>query len=274
MSSKTLSVQSAKLLESAHEADVPAFRIEDAYRWLPDSRADAVRQLLAGMVRRGLLMRVKEGLYYVVPYDQPAEEFIPNWHLLAHYLAGETPYYIGYGSALQLRGLNVQPVLEEHIVTAKQVKPSVWKVKGVPFRFIYHNSKHFFGFSKTWVDDHHRVQCSDLEKTLLDCLFRPQYCGGITEVVRAIHKSRQDIEQERLFEYVQQFGSQAVTKRLGFLLEILEVEGPILTKLYEARTSSSARLDPSVEGSRAGISNRWDLVQNVDTATLLNAINS
>jgi predicted transcriptional regulator of viral defense system len=274
MNLKTLSDQSAKLLESAHKAGVPAFRLEDAYRWLPDARADAVRQLLTGMVRRGLLMRVKEGLYYIVPYEQPAEDFMPNWHLLAHYLAGGAPYYIGYGSALQLRGLNVQPVLEEHIVVAKQVKPSVWKVKGVPFRFIYHNSKHFFGFSKTWVDDHHRVQCSDLEKTLLDGLFRPQYCGGITEVVRAIHKSRQEIDQERLLEYVQQFGSQAVAKRLGFLLEILEVEGPILTKLYEARTSSPARLDPSAEGGSVGSSNRWGIVQNIDTDTLLNAINT
>jgi predicted transcriptional regulator of viral defense system len=272
MNLKTLSDQSAKLLECAHEADVPAFHLEDAYRWLPGSRLDAVRQLLAGMVRRGLLMRVKEGLYFIVPYEQPAEDFMPNWHLLAYYMVGGVPYYIGYGSALQLLGLNVQPVLEEHIVVAKQVKPSVWQVKGVPFRFIYHNPKHFFGFSKAWVDDHHRVQCSDLEKTLVDCLFRPQYCGGITEVVRAIHKSRQEIDQERLLEYVQRFGSQAVAKRLGFLLEMLDVEGPALAKLHKARTSSSARLDPSVEGSGDSAANRWGIVQNVDTATLLNAI--
>jgi predicted transcriptional regulator of viral defense system len=272
MKSKNLSTQSAKLLECAHAADVPAFRLEDAYGWLPGSRPDAVRQLLTGMVRRGLLMRVKEGLYYIIPFEQPAEDFMPNWHLLGHYMAGEIPYYIGYGSALQLRGLNVQPVLEEHIVVAKQVKPSIWKVKGVPFRFIYHNPKHFFGFAKTWVDDHYRVQCSNLEKTLVDCLFRPQYAGGITEVVRAIHKSRQEIDQGRLFEYVQQFGSQAVAKRLGFLLEMLEVEGDILSKLYEICTSSPARLDPSAEGSSEKISNRWGIVQNVDTATLINAI--
>lgn len=272
MNTKTLSTQSAKLLECAHVADTPAFRLEDAYGWLPDSRPDAVRQLLTGMVRRGLLMRVKEGLYYIVPYEQPAEDFMPNWHLLGHYLAGEIPYYIGYGSALQLRGLNVQPVLEEHIVVAKQVKPSIWEVKGVPFRFIYHNPKHFFGFARAWVDDHHRVQCSDLEKTLVDCLFRPQYAGGITEVVRAIHKSRQEIDQERLFAYVQRFGSQAVAKRLGFLLELLEVEGAILSKLYEARTSSPAPLDPSAEGSGDRPANRWGIVQNVDTATLINAI--
>jgi predicted transcriptional regulator of viral defense system len=272
MNTKTLSTQSAKLLECAHAADGPAFRLEDAYGWLPGSRPDAVRQLLAGMVRRGLLMRVKEGLFYIVPFEQSADDFMPNWHLLGHYLAGEIPYYIGYGSALQLRGLNVQPVLEEHIVMARQVKPSIWKLKGVPFRFIYHNPKHFFGFDRAWVDDHHRVQCSDLEKTLVDCLFRPQYAGGITEVVRAIHKSRQEIDQDRLFEYVQRFGSQAVAKRLGFLLEMLEVDGPILQKLYEACTSSAARLDPSAKSSDDKSANRWGIVQNVNTATLINAI--
>lgn len=272
MNTKTLSAQSAKLLECAHAADLPAFRLEDAYRWMSGSRPDAVRQLLTGMVRRGLLMRVKEGLYYIVPFEQSAEDFMPNWHLLGHYLAGEIPYYLSYGSALQLRGLNVQPVLEEHIVVSRQVKPSVWKVKGVPFRFIYHNPSHFFGFSKVWVDDHHRVQCADLEKTLIDCLFRPQYAGGITEVLRAMHKSSQDIDQERLFGYVQRFGSQAVAKRLGFLLELLELEGPIVSRLFEALTSSSARLDPSAEGCDDKPANRWGVVQNVDTVTLMNAL--
>jgi predicted transcriptional regulator of viral defense system len=63
-----------------------------------------------------------------------------------------------------------------------------------------------------------------------------------------------------------------VAKRLGFLLEMLEVEGAILSKLYEARTSSPAPLDPSAEGSSDKPANRWSIVQNVDTATLINAI--
>jgi hypothetical protein len=54
--------------------------------------------------------------------------------------------------------------------------------------------------------------------------------------------------------------------------ELLDVEGHALSKLYEARTSSPAPLDPSAEGSGDMPANRWGIVQNVDTATLINAI--
>ena len=37
-----------------------------------------------------------------------------------------------------------------------------------------------------WIDNFNKVLCSDLEKTFLDCLFKPDYAGGIVEVARAI----------------------------------------------------------------------------------------
>lgn len=268
---KTLSKAAAQLLEKYYATGVECIRLEEAYSWLPDSNPDAVRQLLAGMVRRGLLLRVKEGLYYIVPFEQSANEFMPNWHVLGHYLAGPTPYYIGYASALQLLSLNTQPVLDEQIVVARQIKPSVLYVKDVPFRFIYHNPAHFFGFAKTWVDDQHRVNCSDLEKTLIDCLFKPQYAGGITEIAKAIYKSGTTIDQTRLFEYAVQFGSQSVIKRLGFLLETLELGEEILPKLHALRTSSVATLDPSLP-AEGKISSRWMLLQNMDTPSITSPI--
>jgi hypothetical protein len=58
LKNKTLSSATARLLAKVHDASTECFRAGDAYAWLPDSKPDAVRQLLAGMVRRGLLMRV------------------------------------------------------------------------------------------------------------------------------------------------------------------------------------------------------------------------
>jgi hypothetical protein len=58
LKNKTLSSASARLLAKVHDASTECFRAGDAYAWLPDSKPDAVRQLLAGMVRRGLLMRI------------------------------------------------------------------------------------------------------------------------------------------------------------------------------------------------------------------------
>ena len=82
--------------------------------------------------------------------------------------------------------LFTQPSLKEQIVVSKQIRPSEIKIRNIPFQFIYHNGKHFFGAKKMWIDNFNKVLCSDLEKTFLDCLFKNHYAGGIVEVARAI----------------------------------------------------------------------------------------
>ena len=184
ISNKTLSFQAAELLDQLNQAKQHCFGIEKAKKLLPNSKPDAVKRLLSDMTKRGLLMRVKDGLYYIIPFELDAKTFMPDWHLLSQYLVGDANYYIGYFSALQVHSLTTQPNLKEQIVVSKQIKPSILKVKGIPFQFIYHNKDHFFGNKKTWIDSFNKVQCSDLEKTLVDCLFKPAYAGGIMEIVK------------------------------------------------------------------------------------------
>ena len=59
------------------------------------------------------------------------------------------------------------------------MKPSIQKVKDVTFQFIYHNEKHFFGQKKTWINSHDKVWYSDLEKTLIDCLYNRTMPGEL-----------------------------------------------------------------------------------------------
>ena len=143
--------------------------------------------------------------------------------LLAEYLVSGADHYIGYYSALQIHNLITQPSLKEQIVVSKQIRPSEIKIKNVPFQFIYHNEKHFFGAKKIWIDSFNKVSCSDLEKTFIDCLFKPDYAGGIVEIARAIYASRDKIKFDKLLDYAIKFDSQAVVKRLGFLLEMLGI---------------------------------------------------
>lgn len=115
---------------------------------------------------------------------------MPDWHIIAQCLTKGYDYYIGYYSALQIHNLITQPSLKEQIVVPKQVRPSITRIKNVDFQFIYHNQNHFFGAKKIWIDSFNKVLCSDLEKTFIDCLFKPDYAGGIVEVARAIYISK------------------------------------------------------------------------------------
>lgn len=270
---KNLSFQATSLLDKLLEYKQSCFSIDQAYQLLANSNTDAVKRLLSDMTKRGLLMRIKEGLYYVVPFEQAPETFMPDWHLLSQYLVGDAEYYIGYFSALQIHSLTTQPHLKEQIVVNKQIKPSTLLVKDIPFQFIYHNSAHFFGHKKTWIDSFNKVQCSDLEKTFIDSLFKPQYAGGITEIAKAIHKSKDKIDYPKLLDYAKRFNSQAVIKRLGFLLELLEIESPMIGKLQELRSNSFVTLEPSYPKEGKTIF-RWAIQQNIDSNSILSPIYS
>jgi predicted transcriptional regulator of viral defense system len=229
-----------------------------------------IRLLLKRMTETGLLMHVCEGTYYIIPYEQDAQTFMPDWHLLAEPLTGGE-HYIGYYSALQIHNLITQPSLKEQIVINKRIKPSEKIIKGVKFQFIYHNPKHFFGYKKTWIDSFNKVWCSDLEKTIIDCLYKPDYACGIVEIAKAIYMSKDMINYNQLLNYAVMFGSQAVIKRLGYLLELLSIQTSIIVELWGLRTNAITVLD--TEAPKQGkILSRWSIQQNVDIETIKNAM--
>lgn len=272
MKDKILST-SNKLLRYFYSQHQLCFDHTQAYIALPDSKPNAVKELLSDMTKRGLLMRIKEGIYYIIPFEADPVLFMPDWHVIAAYLVNDAKHYIGYYSALQIHNLITQPSLKEQIVVSKQIRPSEISIKNVPFQFIYHNDTHFFGAKKIWIDAYNRVLCSDLEKTIIDCLFKPDYAGGITEVAKAIHMAKDRINYERLLDYAKQFNSQSVIKRLGFLLEVLEIETGIIAELQQLKTASYVVLDTELPRVGKRIS-RWGIQQNLGIETIKSAIYS
>ena len=271
MKNKYISKQSNELLSYFNGKNKACFGYSEAFKAMPESKESTLRELLSDMTKRGLLMRLKDGVYCIIPYESNAETFMPDWHLLAEHLVNNSQYYIGYYSALQIHNLITQPSLKEQIVVSKQIRPSEIKIKNIPFQFIYHNDKHFFGAKKIWIDSFNKVLCSDLEKTFIDCLFKPDYAGGIVEVARAIYISKDKIKYDRLLDYVKKFDSQAVIKRLGFLLEILDINAKIIDDLQKLKTASYIVLD--TELPKAGKRNsRWSIQQNLETDTIKSAI--
>lgn len=248
------------------------FSIKDAYGAFPEKSEGAVRFMLMRMLEKGLLIKVSKNTYWVVPFDQNAVDFLPNWHLLAEPLSGGSRYYIGYYSALQIHGLITQPSLKEQVVREKHKTETVI-LKGVEFQCIYHNEKHFFGVKKVWIDSHNKVPCSDLEKTMVDCLYMPAYAGGIIEVAKALWTAREKLDYEKLLSYAKQFDSQVVIKRLGYLLDKLGIETDIIDQLRGHRSAAVSPLDTEVP-NEGKISTKWSIRQNVDIETIINAINN
>jgi len=52
----------------------------------------------------------------------------------------------------------------------------------------------FPALEDVWVTPSQKVQTSDLERTIIDCLDRPELCGGISEVAKGIWAKRNEID--------------------------------------------------------------------------------
>jgi predicted transcriptional regulator of viral defense system len=267
---KIINKTSATLLQKLYREGLEFFDIKAAAQILDDRNEASLRRVLSDMVKNGLLMRLRDGFYTIIPYHYEPDTYFPNWHIVAHYLAGDTPYYIGYYSALTLHDLTVQPSLTEQIVVAKPIRPTTQLVKDIPFQFITHNAPHFFGISKKWIEDGtFRIHCSDLEKTLIDCAFKPEYAGGVSQLSHALYKSRAVLNPEKMLDYTQRFGSDAVVRRLGFLLEALDILPELARALKEQtpKSTSYVALDTALP-KKGQMYSRWGIVQNFDLVTI------
>lgn len=263
MKNKNISYQSGKLLAHLNTRNKQFFTISDASEVFPGNKQKTTFELINDMVKRGLVLRIRNGLYHVIPYEAESSTYFPNWHLVAESLAKEKDHYIGFYSALDIHGLITQPSLKEQIVTKKQVRPKNQRIRNRKFEFITLKENHFFGYKKQWINNFNKVQCSTIEKTIIDCLYLPGYGGGIVEIGKALYKARKAINEYQLLEYLLQFNVQVVIKRIGYLCDSLGLFTNLTNEISKDITSSYTLLDPS--HSKGGIStSKWRVIDNIN----------
>ncbi len=252
--------------------DQDCFTFRDVVLAYPDKDKIYLSRVLSGMVNNGMLIKLNRNLYHIVPASMDANSYIPDWHLVAKYLMKGKEYYIGYYSAMQIHGLITQPGLKEIIVTNLQIKPSTKNIRGIEFQFVYHIDTRFFGYKKTWINQHEKVMVSDIEKTIVDAVTKPHLCGGVVEVGKAIYETKAKINNQKLFDYFTRIESQVAKKRYLFLIELLEAEW---TSYHESLLKNIGTGYPLLDTSgpdQGHKDSRFGLKINVDTDTIKNAI--
>lgn len=268
---KNISYRSSQLLNALIDQKKDFFTLKDAMNILSGRNYSTVRKLLSDMTKRGVIMRIKKGLYHCIPYEQKPDQYFPNWHLTAEAMAEPKEYYVGFYSALDIHGLITQPSMVEQVVTREQVKPKAKKIKNVRFEFITLSNNRFFGFKKHWIDDFHKINCSDLEKTFIDCLYKPEYSGGITEITKAFYKSQGKYKMDKFQDYLEKYNTQIVYKRLGFIMAQFDLFPELQNFIIKKISSSYALLDPSFP-KPGKYDSKWRIIDNIDFKTALDSI--
>ena len=145
-------------------------------------------------------------------------------------------------------------------------------VLGAEFQFIHTPKKFFFGVTDHWATKEEKVKVSDLEKTVIDGLRQPEYCGGLTEVAKGLWMRREDMNRDRLIGYAKKTAIGAVIRRLGFLMEIYQMGADEeLEVLHKTLTDAYVRFDPLLPAEGKFL-RRWRLQLNVSQEELLSVV--
>lgn len=239
------------------------FRAEEAFAFW--SSKEIARKALSRLVKDGWLERIERGLYLIVPLEAGLDgHWSEDSMVIASQLAPNGA--VGYWTALHHWGMTEQIPRTVFVQTPKRKSRSRLTVLGVGYKFVFVTGRKFFGVAKQWSDGiEYRI--TDREKTLVDALDRPDLCGGLP-VLAGSFGNAGDLDWDRFDSYLKRFSSGAVYKRLGYMVERLEVplpEAPRRLTVWRRRmTTGVAFLDP--RGPQKGpINNRWRVRVNVST---------
>lgn len=241
------------------------FTTREAAGALGWTKAD-LHPVLFRLGQKGKLVRIKRGLFCLVPPGTTDLErgYPQNWFLIAKALAEDKPYFISHYTAMHLHGMTSEAI--QTIFISRPDQRRLPKNLRIPIRFVTISQKRFWGLGEKWVTNEEKVCVSDLERTVLDILDRPDLSGGISEIARGLWLAKKDIDVSKLAHYAKRFDSLAAVKRLGFLMENLDLapEGAVnkMHKLIRLSTSY-AFLDPTSKKEGKHL-DRWRLRINVD----------
>ena len=225
-------------------------------------------QALYHLVRSDWLVRLRNGLYAIsstVPGVTPAHEFEIAMALVH-------PAAISHWSALHYHGLTEQAPRKVFVLTTtdtsvprtRGARPELTRkgylVGDVIYQFVQVKPMRFFGTEKVWIGEA-RVTVTDPERTLLDGLSLPQYCGDFSEVLHGFDVRGAGLNLQRIIDYALNLDA-ATVKRLGWVLERQGVEPSRLERLASLPIKGYRKLDPT--GPRRGPCNqRWMIQENL-----------
>ena len=259
----SLSHAEASFLTTLAASGKQIFTAKDGYEVLGKGRA--TRDALARLVDKGWLERIEKGKYLIVPLEAgPDRTWTEDAHVLAGHLVG--PSMVGYWSALHYWNLTEQFPRVTCLQTTARKDSRRPRILGMRFRIVRVKPRKFFG-CHTYCAGESRVDITDREKTIVDCLDRPDLGGGVGQVGRALVEGDGDLDWDRMTVYLRRFGSGAVVKRLGFLAETLDLAHPPdprrLDEWRELLTAGISKLDPSTPREPHRIATRWRIAANL-----------
>ncbi len=234
-----------------------AFTIKDAEQ-LSHTGKGVLKVILSRLEKNGWIERIEKGKYIVIPLGAEKGKYTLHEFILGAYLVD--PCIISYWSTLNYYGFTEQIPRTVFIQTTSRKKNQEVTIFGVPYKIIRIKEEKIFGIEKVWFEEI-QISLTNKEKTIIDCLDKPQYAGGIIEVAKGL--KTEDYDKDILIEYAKKIQNSGVIRRLGYICESLQI--PI--NLPEIKTRNYLKLDPVLPKTKK-LDSKWHLIINEEIGDL------
>jgi predicted transcriptional regulator of viral defense system len=172
-----------------------------------DISLSAADQLIRSLRRKGWLERASWGRYLLIPPDQ-GPDALGESNLLALASRIASPYYIGYGTAAAHYGFTTQLRNVIWLVTPQNLRDR--RIQDAQVRVVKPTQRNVYGYE---------VTLSDREKTVIDCLDRPDRAGGVGEAATILGAASGKLDWLKLAAYIDQIDSPSLARRVGWLAD-------------------------------------------------------
>ncbi len=220
----------------------------------------SLKGLTHKMVRQGLLKKLFQGTF-ALDNTLLAGSPLHDYEVIP-FLAN--PSAICCWNAMSYHGLTDQLprcvwILSPSGQTSKKTSQYLYHVGATEYRVIRVQPHHYYGVEKYFINET-PVWITDLERTLLDGLIRPQYSGGFFEVMTAFEWAQDRVNSEKLVDYALKYGI-LVSKRLGWVFETLGIFPKMVKVLKEIPCKAVYKLDVT-RPNEGEILSGWNLRKN------------
>ncbi len=186
----------------------------------------AADHVIHSLRRKGWLERASWGKYLLINPDQ-GPEALGESNLLALASRITKPYYIGFSTAAAYYGFTTQHRNVICLVTPKHLRNR--KISDALVKIINPVKQKFFGFASVDVLGY-EVVLSDREKTVIDCIDRPELAGGIGEAAYILGIASRRVDCRKLVDYLEKLGSCPLVRRFGWLLDHVKADIPTIER--------------------------------------------
>lgn len=238
------------------------FTILELRTSVPKEKVKAIHNNLKYYLNKGKICSIKRGVYCTVPEGNSPDKYQPNNILLTSRMSKDA--VVSFHSALELMGYGHSIFRRFFYYTDSRKRPFHFKdnefISIMTPRALRKKNLKMIGVEEDYYNNM-LIRFTNRERTLVDCLDKPEYAGGIEEVYRCIEKYPY-VNFKEIINYLDAIRKGVLYARVGFFLQQHKkhffVEDSLLRRIKKNIPSSIVYFDP--QRKKGKLVKEWNLV--------------